>query len=173
MAISINGNNNGIAVDGDFSVNHIDFIPGQGLKSASGFQQKEETVYTECKEESGCKTYSGCKESFKSKEDSEILEEEEDCAQSLSQLTNRQIVIMMSGILDISLSKDFTNQKQLAIFLSRLTGRSMQSIRQVIMNLANNGSETDQAHKDYRIAADTLEPINKKIASRLRNDAEE
>lgn len=161
MALSINGNNNGIAVDGDFSVNHIDFIPGQGLKSASDFQQKAETVYADCKE---------MHDDYK---DADNHDKEEDYANSPSQLTNRQIVIIMTSILDMPLSKDFTNQKQLAIFLSRLTGRSWQSIRQTIMNLANKGADTHQAHQDYYIAADTLEPINKKMASKLRNDAEE
>lgn len=164
MALSINGNNNGIAVDGDFSVNHIDFIPGQGMKSASGFQQKAETVYADYKE---------CKEYHDDYKDADNHDKEEDNANSPSQLTNRQIVIIMTSILDMPLSKDFTNQKQLAIFLSRLTGRSMQSIRQTIMNLANKGADTHQAHQDYHIAADALEPINKKMASKLRNDAEE
>ena len=74
-----------------------------------------------------------------------------------AQLSNRQVVIMMAGLLDLSLSPDFTNQKQLAQFLSRLTGRS----------------ETPQARKDSLLAADVLEPVCKKVASRLRNDAME
>lgn len=92
---------------------------------------------------------------------------------SAGQLSNRQVVIMMAGLLDISLSPDFTNQKQLALFLSRLTGRSKESIRQTIMQLAKDGIETPQARKDSRIAADVLEPVCKRVAGRLRNDAEE
>ena len=90
-----------------------------------------------------------------------------------AQLSNRQVVIMMAGLLDLSLSPDFTNQKQLAQFLSRLTGRSEQSIRQTIMSLAKTGIETPQARKDSLLAADVLEPVCKKVASRLRNDAME
>ena len=89
------------------------------------------------------------------------------------QLSNRQVVIMMAGLLDIPLSPDFTNQKQFAQFLSRLTGRSMGSIRQTIMQLAKTGIETPQARKDSLVAADVLEPVCKKVAGRLRNDAEE
>lgn len=89
------------------------------------------------------------------------------------QLSNRQVVIMMAGLLDISLSPDFTNQKQLAQFLSRLTGRSKESIRQTIMQLAKDGIETPQARKDSIVAADVLEPVCKRVAGRLRNDAEE
>lgn len=97
-------------------------------------------------------------------------EEGEEAAQ---QLTNRQIVIMMTGLLDLSLSPEYTNQKQLAQFLSRLTGRSENSIRQTIMNLAKTGIETPQARKDSLIAADVLAPMCPQVASRLRNDAEE
>ncbi len=89
------------------------------------------------------------------------------------QLSNRQVVILMAGLLDISLSPDFTNQKQLAQFLSRLTGRSKESIRQTIMQLAKDGIETPQARKDSLIAADVLEPVCQSVAGRLRNDAEE
>ena len=90
-----------------------------------------------------------------------------------NQLTNRQVVIMMAGLLDISLSSEYTNQKQLAQFLSRLTGRSEQSIRQTVMSLAKTGIETPQARKDSMVAAEVLEPVCSKVASRLRNDAEE
>ena len=58
---------------------------------------------------------------------SELAESE---GANAGQLSNRQVVIMMAGLLDVSLSPDFTNQKQLAQFLSRLTGRSKESIRQ-------------------------------------------
>ena len=89
------------------------------------------------------------------------------------QLTNRQVVIMMTALMDISLSPDFTNQKQLARLLSQLTGRSAESIRKTIGKLAKEGIETDEARKDARAAADALEPFCKKIANRIRNDAEE
>lgn len=89
------------------------------------------------------------------------------------QLTNRQVVIMMTALMDISLSPDFTNQKQLARLLSQLTGRSAESIRKTIGKLAKEGIETDEARKDARAAADALEPFCKKIADRIRNDAEE
>ena len=89
------------------------------------------------------------------------------------QLTNRQVVIMMTALMDISLSPDFTNQKQLARLLSQLTGRSAESIRKTIGKLAKEGIETDEARKDARAAADALEPFCKKTANRIRNDAEE
>lgn len=97
----------------------------------------------------------------------------EEGKEAAQQLTNRQIVIMMTGLLDLSLSPEYTNQKQLAQFLSRLTGRSENSIRQTIMNLAKTGIETPQARKDSLIAADVLAPMCPRVASRLRNDAEE
>lgn len=89
------------------------------------------------------------------------------------QLTNRQVVIMMTALMDISLSPDYTNHKQLARLLSQLTGRSTESIRKTIGKLAKEGIETDESRKDARAAADALEPFCKKIANRIRNDAEE
>ena len=126
--------------------------------------------------------YMEAEEKMYSEEINEWLDELVDAAESgitkedasdANQLTNRQVVIMMAGLLDISLSPEYTNQKQLAQFLSRLTGRSEQSIRQTIMSLAKTGIETPQARKDSLVAAEVLEPVCGKVASRLRNDAEE
>lgn len=41
MAININGNNYGIAVDGDLSINHLEFSLGKGVESASGIHRTE------------------------------------------------------------------------------------------------------------------------------------
>ena len=89
------------------------------------------------------------------------------------QLTNRQVVIMMTALMDISLSPNYTNQKLLARLLSQITGRSAESIRKTIGKVASEGIETDEARKDARTVADALEPFCKKIADRIRNDAEE
>ena len=39
------------------------------------------------------------------------------------------------------------------------------------MNIAKNGLETEQARKDMLIVAEILEPVSKRLADRLRNDA--
>ena len=88
-----------------------------------------------------------------------------------SQLTNRQVIILLTSLLNIALSPEYNNQKQLAIMISHITGRSMESIRQTIMNIAKNGLETEQARKDMLIVAEILEPVSKRLADRLRNDA--
>lgn len=88
-----------------------------------------------------------------------------------SQLTNRQVIILLTSLFNIALSPEYTNQKQLAIMISHITGRSMESIRQSIMNIAKNGLETEQARKDMLIVAEILEPVSKRLADRLRNDA--
>lgn len=115
----------------------------------------------------------GASDTFTGKPFGEDALDSESEGANAGQLSNRQVVIMMAGLLDISLSPDFTNQKQLAQFLSRLTGRSKESIRQTIMQLAKDGIETPQARKDSIVAADVLEPVCKRVAGRLRNDAEE
>lgn len=40
MAIIIKGDNRGIAVDGNLTIQHLDFQFGQGVKSVSGIQQE-------------------------------------------------------------------------------------------------------------------------------------
>lgn len=40
MAIIINGDNRGIAVDGNLTIEHLDFQFGQGVRSASGVRQE-------------------------------------------------------------------------------------------------------------------------------------
>lgn len=89
------------------------------------------------------------------------------------QLANRQVVIMMTALMDISLSPEYTNQKQLARMLAQLTGRSAESLRKTIGKLAKEGIETDEARKDARAAADALEPFCSRIADRIRNDVED
>ena len=89
------------------------------------------------------------------------------------QLTNRQVVIMMTALMGISLSPEYTNQQLLGRMLGRLTGRSAESLRKTIGKLAKEGIETEEARKDARVAADALEPFCKRIADRIRNDAED
>lgn len=105
------------------------------------------------------------------KENNEPNESEVSKASDPTQLSNRQVIILLTSLLNIALSPEYTNQKQLAIMISRITGRSMESIRQTIMNIAKNGLETEQARKDMLIVAETIEPISKRLADRLRNDA--
>lgn len=89
------------------------------------------------------------------------------------QLTNRQIVIMMTALMDITLSPEFINQKNLARLLSRLTGRSAESLRKTIGKVAKEGIATDEAQKDAHVVADILELFCKRISDNIRNDAEE
>lgn len=105
------------------------------------------------------------------KENNEPNKSEASKASDPTQLSNRQVIILLTSLFNIALSPEYTNQKQLAIMISRITGRSMESIRQTIMNIAKNGLETEQARKDMLIVAETIEPISKRLADRLRNDA--
>lgn len=89
------------------------------------------------------------------------------------QMTNRQVVMLVASLLNIPLDPKYTNQKQLALFISRLTGRSAGSIRKTIMDDAKSGWETKQARKDMLTVANILDPISKKLADKLRCDAED
>lgn len=92
---------------------------------------------------------------------------------TIKQMTNRQVVILMATLLDISLSPNYTNQKQFSLFISRITGRSAESIRHTIMDDAKKGWDTDQAREDMCTVANVLEPISKKLADRLRSNAQD
>lgn len=48
MAIIIHGDNKGIAVDGDLTIEHLDFEFGRGVRSASGMKERTECQYEEC-----------------------------------------------------------------------------------------------------------------------------
>ena len=89
------------------------------------------------------------------------------------QLTNRQIVILMASLMGISLSPTETSHSELSRFLSRLTGRSHQSLRQSIISYANEGLDKASAKRDARLVASLVERFCPQVAERIRCDAEE
>ena len=89
------------------------------------------------------------------------------------QLTNRQIVILMASLMGISLSPTETSHSELSRFLSRLTGRSHQSLRQSIISYANDGLDKASAKRDARLVASLVERFCPQVAERIRCDAED
>ena len=88
-------------------------------------------------------------------------------------LTNRQLVILMTALLDLSLDPEFVNQKALARLIAAVSGKSVESIRQAIIEASKKGFETQAARQDSRTVAELLEKLSPKLATQLRNGAEE
>lgn len=88
-------------------------------------------------------------------------------------LTNRQLVLLMTSVLNLTLNPEFLNQKALARLLAAVSGKSEDSLRQTIMKMAKEGCETQGARQDMLVVASLLNDIDQDLAQRLRNDASE
>ena len=82
------------------------------------------------------------------------------------QLTNRQLMILFDLFLNKGFSTEYCNQNALATLLSRVSGRSMGSIRQKIREGVDY--EVEDVRNDVNILAQLLEPIDESIAEKMR-----
>ena len=109
------------------------------------------------------------------KADSSSFENQQEAANegNIVQLTNRQVIILMASLMGISLSPTDTNHSELSRLLSRITGRSPQSLRQSIMSYARDGLDKAGAKRDAQQVASLIEHFCPDIAERIRCDAED
>ena len=107
--------------------------------------------------------------------DSSSFENRQEAANegNIDQLTNRQVIILMASLMGISLSPTDTNHSELSRLLSRITGRSPQSLRQSIMSYARDGLDKAGAKRDAQQVASLIEHFCPDIAERIRCDAED
>ena len=107
--------------------------------------------------------------------DSSSFENQQEAANegNIVQLTNRQVIILMASLMGISLSPTDTNHSELSRLLSRITGRSSQSLRQSIMSYARDGLDKAGAKRDAQQVASLIEHFCPDIAERIRCDAED
>ena len=82
------------------------------------------------------------------------------------QLTNRQLMILFDLFLNKGFSTEYCNQNALATLLSRVSGRSMGSIRQKIREGVDY--EVEDVRNDVNMLAQLLEPIDESIAEKMR-----
>ena len=82
------------------------------------------------------------------------------------QLTNRQLMILFDLFLNKGFSTEYCNQNALATVLSRVSGRSMGSIRQKIREGVDY--EVEDVRNDVNMLAQLLEPIDESIAEKMR-----
>gem|GEM_PF-4840440 len=93
-------------------------------------------------------------------------EGKEECAGKMSQLTNRQLMILFDLFLNKGFSPEYCNQKALATLLSRVSGRSDGSIRQKIREGVDFDKE--DVHDDVNLLAQLLEPIDSSLAGKMK-----
>jgi len=87
--------------------------------------------------------------------------------EGMPRLTNRQLMILFDLFLNKGFSTEYCNQKALAILLSRVSGRSEESIRQKIR--CGVDYEIADVHNDVKLLAQLLEPIDSSLAEKMRN----
>ena len=82
------------------------------------------------------------------------------------QLTNRQLMILFDLFLNKGFSTEYCNQNALATLLSRVSGRSMGSIRQKIREGVDY--EVEDVRNDVNMLSQLLEPRDDSIAEKMR-----
>ena len=107
---------------------------------------------------------SGLKERMK--EHCRNEEEKKSTDGQYEQLTNRQLMILFDLFLNKGFSTEYCNQNALATLLSRVSGRSMGSIRQKIREGVDY--EVEDVRNDVNMLAQLLEPIDDSIAEKMR-----
>lgn len=93
-------------------------------------------------------------------------EEKKNTDGQYEQLTNRQLMILFDLFLNKGFSTEYCNQNALATLLSRVSGRSMGSIRQKIREGVDY--EVEDVRNDVNMLAQLLEPIDDSIAEKMR-----
>lgn len=82
------------------------------------------------------------------------------------QISTRQLVLLFQHLLNVSLDTAYTNQNELATFLSFVSGKSANAIRQMIIE-CNKDTGSRQTSKDVEFLAKQIRPFNNDIASDL------
>lgn len=100
-----------------------------------------------------------------------ILEQEEP-ASTNDQLTNRQLALLFTHILDVGHTSDVVNVKALSKLMSCVSGRSSGSIRQTLMKMKEIDYKDSLVHQDLERIEALVRPISPKIADFIKNSKE-
>lgn len=87
------------------------------------------------------------------------------------QISTRQLVLLFQHLLDISLDPTFVNQTELANFLSLISRKSPNAIRQKIIEI-NRETDSRQTLKDVEFLVKQIQLFNNRIASDLLKNYE-
>ncbi len=88
---------------------------------------------------------------------------------NLKTLSIGQLVILFGSLFNLTLDASFTNQSQLSDLISRVSGKSSQSIRQKVMELAKMDSYTKQVKIDAELVAKLIEKLNPQLSREIRD----
>lgn len=100
-----------------------------------------------------------------------ILEQEEPTSTN-DQLTNRQLALLFTHILDVGHTSDVVNVKALSKLMSCVSGRSSGSIRQTLMKMKEIDYKDSLVHQDLERIEALVRPISSKIADFIKNSKE-
>lgn len=92
-------------------------------------------------------------------------------AKDTGRLTNRQLVILLTHLLDVGTTPDTVNVTALARLLSQVCGRSAESMRQTIMQGVDYSKPA--IHKDVDALFALIRPISEAKAALIRNSKED
>ena len=98
--------------------------------------------------------------------------QEEEPASTNDQLTNRQLALLFTHILDGGHTSDVVNVKALSKLMSCVSGRSSGSIRQTLMKMKEIDYKDSLVHQDLERIEALVRPISPKIADFIKNSKE-
>ncbi|MBO5678331.1 MAG: hypothetical protein J6S02_09425 [Bacteroidaceae bacterium] len=98
--------------------------------------------------------------------------EQEEPTSTNDQLTNRQLALLFTHILDVGHTSDVVNVKALSKLMSCVSGRSSGSIRQTLMKMKEIDYNDSLVHQDLERIEALVRPISSKIADFIKNSKE-
>lgn len=98
--------------------------------------------------------------------------EQEEPTSTNDQLTNRQLALLFTHILDVGHTSDVVNVKALSKLMSCVSGRSSGSIRQTLMKMKEIDYKDSLVHQDLERIEALVRPISSKIADFIKNSKE-
>lgn len=100
-----------------------------------------------------------------------ILEQEEPTSTN-DQLTNRQLALLFTHILDVGHTSDVVNVNALSKLITAVSGRTSGSIRQTLMKMKEIDYGNSLVHQDLERIEALMRPISPKIADLIKNSKE-
>ena len=96
---------------------------------------------------------------------------DETSASSGEQLTNRQLLLLFTHLMNVGYTSGEVNVLALAKLLASVSGRSVGSLRQLMQKEINYSNA--QVHKDLDKLVELVKPLSPKIAQLLQNSKED
>lgn len=98
--------------------------------------------------------------------------QEEEPASTNDQLSNRQLALLFTHILDVGHTSDVVNVNALSKLITAVSGRTSGSIRQTLMKMKEIDYGNSLVHQDLERIEALMRPISPKIADLIKNSKE-